>query len=183
MLRRLITVSNEIAEMAYGVPDDVIKAIDEAEARMFEVAQRRVTNTTAQIKDLLSANLDRLEMLYERGDAITGTSTGYLDLDELLAGLQPNALYVVGARPAMGKALALDTLLPTADGLDHHGRGSVSGIASSTRTVKPTAVTYKSPVFTRSRLFRGRLRRWVGDRGRCRSPVAHLGPPGLEVEA
>jgi replicative DNA helicase len=103
LLRRLITVSNEIAEMAYGVPDDVIKAIDEAESRMFEVAQRRVTNTTAQIKDLLSANLDRLEMLYERGEAITGTSTGYLDLDELLAGLQPNALYVVGARPAMGK--------------------------------------------------------------------------------
>ncbi len=103
LLRRLITVSNEIAELAYGVPDDVIKAIDEAEARMFEVAQRRVTNTTAQIKDLLSANLDRLEMLYERGEAITGTSTGYLDLDELLAGLQPNALYVVGARPAMGK--------------------------------------------------------------------------------
>jgi len=103
LLRRLIAVSNEIAEMAYGVPDDVVKAIDEAEARMFEVAQRRVTNTTAQIKDLLSANLDRLEMLYERGDAITGISTGYLDLDELLAGLQPNALYVVGARPAMGK--------------------------------------------------------------------------------
>ncbi len=103
LLRRLIMVSNEIAETAYGVPDDVVKAIDDAESRMFEVAQRRVTNTTAEIKDLLSANLDRLEQLYERGDAITGSSTGYIDLDEMLAGLQPNALYVVGARPAMGK--------------------------------------------------------------------------------
>ncbi len=103
LLRRLISVSNEIAESAYEVPDDVIKAIDEAEAKMFEVAQKRVTNTTAEIKDLLSATIDRLEMLYERGDAITGTTTGYLDLDNMLAGLQPSAFYVIGARPAMGK--------------------------------------------------------------------------------
>ncbi len=103
LLRRLIAVSSEIAETAYGVPDDVIKAVDEAEAKVFDVAQRRVTNTTAVIKDLLSANLDRLEMLYERGDEITGLQTGFIDLDEMMAGLQPNALYVLGARPAMGK--------------------------------------------------------------------------------
>jgi replicative DNA helicase len=103
LLRRLIRVSSDIAEVAYSVPEDVTKAVDDAEARMFEVAQRRVSNTVAPIKELLSANLDRLEMLYERGDAITGIPTGYLDLDELLSGLQPNALYVVGARPAMGK--------------------------------------------------------------------------------
>jgi replicative DNA helicase len=103
LLRRLISVSSEIAEMAYGVPEDVVKAVDDAEARMFDVAQRRVTNTTSEIKDLLSANLDRLELLYEQGDTITGTLTGYTDLDDLTSGLQPNAFYVVGARPAMGK--------------------------------------------------------------------------------
>lgn len=103
LLRRLITVSNEIAEIAYGVPDDVVKAVDDAEARMFDVAQRRVANTTSEIKDLLSANLDRLEALYEQGDAITGIQTGYRDLDNLLSGLQKNAFYVLGARPAMGK--------------------------------------------------------------------------------
>ncbi len=147
LLRRLITVSNEIAEMAYGVPDDVIKAIDEAEARMFEVAQRRVTNTTAQIKDLLSANLDRLEMLYERGDAITGISSGYLDLDELLAGLQPNALYVVGARPAMGKALDLDTPIPTPGGWTTMGQIRVGDQVFDEQGL-PARVTYKSPVYT-----------------------------------
>ncbi|MEZ5341136.1 MAG: replicative DNA helicase [Acidimicrobiales bacterium] len=103
LLRRMIAVSNEIAEMAYRVPEDVVQAVDDAESAMFEVAQRRVTNSTAEIKDLLSANLDRLETLYEKGDAVTGIQSGYNDLDELLAGLQPNALYVVGARPAMGK--------------------------------------------------------------------------------
>jgi replicative DNA helicase len=108
LLRRLIGVAGEIAEMGFDLPEDVSKVVDRAESLVFEVAQRRVTDTMAPIHDLLDANLDRLEHLYERGDAITGSPSGFLDLDELLSGLQPNALYVVGARPSAGKtALAL----------------------------------------------------------------------------
>jgi replicative DNA helicase len=103
LLRRLIGVANEVAEIAYDVPDDVTTAIDRAEAMVYEVAQRRVTDSMAPLRDLLSANLDRLEQLYERGEAITGIPSGYHDLDELLSGLQPNALLIVGARPSMGK--------------------------------------------------------------------------------
>jgi replicative DNA helicase len=103
LLRRMIVVANEIAELGYQRPDDVIKAVDEAEARIYDVAQRRLTTSTAPLRDLLSASLDRLEHLYEQGDALTGTPTGFLDLDDLLSGLQPSALVVVGARPAMGK--------------------------------------------------------------------------------
>ena len=108
LLRRLIRVAGDIAEMSYELPDDVTKAVDTAESMVFEVAQRRVTDTMAEIHDLLDANLDRLEQLYERGESITGVPTGFTDLDELLSGLQPNALIVVGARPSAGKtALAL----------------------------------------------------------------------------
>jgi len=57
----------------------------------------------ADMRSLVEQSLDRLEMLYEREETITGTPTGFVDLDELLSGLQPNALVVVGARPAMGK--------------------------------------------------------------------------------
>jgi replicative DNA helicase len=103
LLRRLIGVANEVAEIAYDVPEDVTSAVDRAESMVYEVAQRRVADTMAPLKDLLSANLDRLEQLYERGDAITGIPSGYHDLDELLSGLQPNALVVVGARPSVGK--------------------------------------------------------------------------------
>jgi len=103
LLRRMIIVSNDIAELAYGLPDDVVKAIDDAESQMFEIAQRRVTNTTSPISSLLPENLDRIEALYDRGESITGLSSGYRDLDGKLSGLQPNALYVLGARPAMGK--------------------------------------------------------------------------------
>jgi replicative DNA helicase len=109
LLRRLIGVAGEIAEMGYSRPDDITKALDRAESMVYDVNQRRVTDTTAKIEDLLGANLDRLEQLYGRGDSITGTPTGYTDLDELLSGLQPSTLVIVGARPAMGKCVAWDT--------------------------------------------------------------------------
>lgn len=103
LLRKLISVAGEIAEMGYAVPEDVSQAVDMAESMMFEVAQRRVADTMAPIRELLSQSLDRLEALYDRGESITGVPTGFTDLDEQLSGLQPNALLIIGARPAMGK--------------------------------------------------------------------------------
>ena len=108
LLRRLIAAAGEIADLAYEVPDDVVAAVDRAEALVFEVAQHRVTDSMASLHELLDANLDRLERLYEAGDTITGVPTGYTDLDERLSGLQPSNLVIVGARPSQGKtSLAL----------------------------------------------------------------------------
>jgi replicative DNA helicase len=103
LLRRLIGVAGEISEIGYGLPDDVTAAVDRAESMVFEVAQRRSTDSVAPLQELLSRSLDRLEELYGRGESITGVPTGYHDLDEHLAGLQPSNLLVVGARPSMGK--------------------------------------------------------------------------------
>src|SRR5918998_3142820 len=108
-LLETVGVAGEIAEIGYGLPEDVTKALDRAESMVYEVNQRRVTDSTSKIEDLLGLNLDRLEQLYGRGDAITGVPTGYVDLDELLSGLQPSNLVIVGARPAMGKCVAWDT--------------------------------------------------------------------------
>ena len=103
ILRSLITTAHEIAEIGYSQPEDVQRAVDEAESMVFNVAQGRVTDSMAFMHDLLGETLDDIEQLYDRGDAITGTPTGFIDLDELTAGLQPSNLIVVGARPAMGK--------------------------------------------------------------------------------
>ncbi len=103
LLRRMIGAASEIAELGYQVPEDVTAALDTAESMIFEVAQRRVVDTMSPVSDLLAQALDRLEALYDRGDAITGVPTGYHDLDEKLAGLQPSNLVIVGARPSMGK--------------------------------------------------------------------------------
>ena len=103
LLRRLIAVAGEIAELGYSVPDDVAAAVDQAEALVFDVAERRVTDSLKPLQGLLVEALDRLERLYDRGEAITGVPTGYIDLDERLFGLQPSTLIIVGARPAVGK--------------------------------------------------------------------------------
>jgi replicative DNA helicase len=70
---------------------------------MFQVSQHRVTDTMSRVHDLLDETLDNIEALHERGDAITGTPTGYSDYDQLTSGLQPDALVVIGARPGAGK--------------------------------------------------------------------------------
>ena len=103
LLRRLIGVAGEIAELGYGVPEDVTATLDRAETLVFEVAERRVTDTLKPLRVLLEESLDRLSALYSKGDAITGVPTGFVDLDEQLSGLQKSALVIVGARPAMGK--------------------------------------------------------------------------------
>jgi len=103
LLRRLITTAGEIAELGYHPPEEVSATIDRAESLVFEIGQHRFSDSLAPLRDLLDASLDRLEALYDSKQAITGTPSGYNELDELLSGLQPNALIVVGARPAMGK--------------------------------------------------------------------------------
>ncbi len=104
LLRKLIGAANDVAELGYSPLDDIEKTIDSAESLIFSVAQRRNSDTLAELAPLLDQALEQLEELYERGDAITGTPTGYTDLDGLLSGLQPGALVVMGARPAMGKS-------------------------------------------------------------------------------
>jgi len=134
LLRRLINVAGEIAEMGYDLPDDVTKALDRAESLVFDVAQRRVADTTKPLQELLGGALDQLEKLFERGEAITGLPTGYVDLDELLSGLQPSTLNIVGARPSMGKCIAWDTpvLDPSsgevATAAELHRRGHLGGV-------------------------------------------------------
>ena len=102
-LRRLIQAGNEIAGIGFSQPDDVVKAVDEAESLVFNLAQGRDSNNYAALEELLAETLNLLEERVERGNKITGTPTGFSELDRILAGLQPNNLIVVGARPAMGK--------------------------------------------------------------------------------
>ena len=103
LLRRLVGVAGEIADLGYSVPEDVAGAIDEAERLVFDVAQRRTMESVRPLGDLLVPSLERIEQLANRHDTVTGLRTGYVDLDETLAGLQPSSLTIVGARPSMGK--------------------------------------------------------------------------------
>ncbi len=145
LLRRLIRVAGDIAEMGYSLPEDVAATVDEAEAMVFDVAQRRVTDSMATIRDLLSAQLDHLEALFERNQEITGVPTGFIDLDRQLAGLQPSNLVIIGGRPGTGKALALDTPIPTPAGWTTMG-DLAAGDEVLSAAGMPCRVTYVTPV-------------------------------------
>jgi replicative DNA helicase len=108
-LRRLIGVASEIAEIAYTEPDDVTKALDEVESRVFAVADQRVVESTKPLRELLEEASDELEKRFESKVQLTGVPTGFADLDAKILGLQKSSLVIVGARPAMGKtAFALN---------------------------------------------------------------------------
>ncbi len=103
LLRRLIAVAGEIAELGYSPVDDVTEVLDRAESLVFEVADRRVSDTLVALYPALEQTMDQLAHLYERDGHLTGAATGYRDLDDLLLGLQPSNLIVVAARPGQGK--------------------------------------------------------------------------------
>src|SRR5438045_4621036 len=81
LLRRLIGVAGEIAEIGYELPDDVAMAVDRAEAMVYEVAQRRVTDSMVDIRALLEQRLAHIEAAYEGGASSTGIPSGYTDID------------------------------------------------------------------------------------------------------
>src|SRR5262249_37744781 len=109
LLRRLIGVAGDIAEMGYDTPDDVTATLDLAESMVFEVAERRVSESLAGISDSLQTTLDQRESMYGQESEVVGVESGYHELDSLLLGLQRSNLVIVAARPSMGKCVAWDT--------------------------------------------------------------------------
>lgn len=107
-LRLLIGVAGEIAEIGYGT-ETPAEAFDHAEKILFDVTQRHQAGDVVSLSASLHQTLDVLEERSEREGQVIGTATGFIDLDDLLNGLRPGQLIVVGARPAMGKtAFALN---------------------------------------------------------------------------
>src|SRR5215204_3090935 len=83
LLRRLIGVAGDIAEMGYDDSGEVAETLDRAESLVFEVAERRVSDSMVVVSDALQHTLDQLEQLYGSTDRVTGVPTGYTDLDDL----------------------------------------------------------------------------------------------------
>jgi replicative DNA helicase len=103
LLRRLVGVGGEIAELGYQLPDDVTATLDRAETLVFDVANRRLTSSLRGIHPALQESLEQLEALFDRDGQLVGVPSGYADLDDLLLGFHPSNLIVVAARPGQGK--------------------------------------------------------------------------------
>jgi replicative DNA helicase len=101
--RRLIEVSTAIVQEAYESQLTAFDLLDDAEAKIFLVAQVRAREGFTRIKELLWPTMERIEALQHGGKTVTGVASGFSDLDEMTSGFQPADLVIVAARPSMGK--------------------------------------------------------------------------------
>ncbi|MCU0808075.1 MAG: replicative DNA helicase [Candidatus Contendobacter sp.] len=110
--RELIRTSTEIADSAYDPRGrDSRELLDDAEKRVFAIAERgsRGQQGFTSIKELMARTVERIDILFQRDNPITGIPTGWQDFDEMTAGLQRGDLIVIAGRPSMGKtALAMN---------------------------------------------------------------------------
>lgn len=101
--RKLILAAGEIVEKGFEDGLEVRDYLDDAEARIFEVTQRKDKAGPESVKTLVKKVFSSLDERFKSPDGITGVPTGFADLDVRTAGLQPTELIVLAARPAMGK--------------------------------------------------------------------------------
>ncbi|MBP2412650.1 replicative DNA helicase [Arthrobacter stackebrandtii] len=116
VLRRLVTAGTKIVQMGYAQDGEVEDTVNAAQAEIFAVAERRTTEDYVLLKDVMESTVDEIEASGHKGQGMTGVPTGFYEFDELTNGLHPGQMIVIAARPAVGKALATDTLLPTPSG-------------------------------------------------------------------
>ncbi|MCE7936687.1 replicative DNA helicase [Candidatus Saccharibacteria bacterium CPR2] len=102
--RRLIKVSEEMAKLGYTDNKPLPELLEEAESSLFGVSQTYVKQDLVSLERILSESFDRLDELHKDRSKIRGLPTGYRDVDNLLAGLQPSDLIILAARPSMGKS-------------------------------------------------------------------------------
>lgn len=108
-LRRLLSAAHEISSLSYEEAEDVESLLDEAESKLFNVSNKFLKKTFTPIHDVLTGAFERIDELHREKGKLRGVGSGYLDLDNLLGGLQNSDLVILAARPSCGKtSLALD---------------------------------------------------------------------------
>ena len=118
LLRRLVEAGTRVVQYGYAGADgaDVDDIVDRAQAEIYDVTERRTAEDFVALEELLQPTMDEIDAIASQGGISKGVPTGFVELDELTNGLHPGQMVVVAARPGMGKALALDTPLPTPAG-------------------------------------------------------------------
>ena len=108
-LRRLISSAAEISDLGYNEKEEIDEILDAAEQKIFAVSKKYIHQGFLSIDNLLSSAFERIDELHKQSGKLRGLSTGWPDLDKLLAGLQKSDLIILAARPSVGKtSLALD---------------------------------------------------------------------------
>jgi replicative DNA helicase len=118
LMRRLLTTTRDIQDEVFTFSGDARELLEQAESRLFHIAHEDRTGELRSIEDVLHEELDKLEKVSREGISMTGTPSGFKDLDEVTGGFQPGNLIVLAARPSMGKS-ALVTNIAENAAIDH----------------------------------------------------------------
>ena len=153
VLRRLVEAGTRIVQLGYAQSGgDVEDIVNAAQAEVYSVSDKRGGEDYTKLGDILELTVDEIEVASGKSGEMTGVPTGFTDLDALTNGLHPGQMIVLAARPAMGKALALDTPLATPDGWTTMGEVAVGDLVMGadgrpTRVVAATEVMVDRPCY------------------------------------
>jgi replicative DNA helicase len=109
ILRRLVDAGTRIVQFGYAGEGDVDDLVDQAQAEVYQVTDKRNSEDYAPLSDIMDGVLDEIEAIGNREAGLYGVPTGFADLDDLTNGLHAGQMIIVAARPAVGKStIALD---------------------------------------------------------------------------
>src|SRR5579884_1823178 len=103
-LRGLTLVGEQIQRLGWDRPGETHELVDRAEQMVFDLAQHRIRGSFDHVAELVRESFEQITKMYESGGEMTGTPTGFRDVDQMTSGLQPGNLVVVAGRPSMGKS-------------------------------------------------------------------------------
>ncbi|BBZ42356.1 replicative DNA helicase [Mycobacterium conspicuum] len=154
LLRRLVEAGTRVVQYGYAGAEgaDVAEVVDRAQAEIYDVADRRLSEDFVPLEDLLQPTMDEIDAIASNGGIARGVPTGFTELDEVTNGLHPGQMIIVAARPGVGKALALETPLPTPAGWTTMGDVAVGdelldADGRPTRVVAATEVMLGRPCY------------------------------------
>jgi replicative DNA helicase len=118
LLRRLVEAGTRVVQYGYAGAEgaDVTEIVDRAQAEIYDVTEGRTSEDFVALEDLLQPTMDEIDAIASQGGLARGVPTGFVELDEVTNGLHPGQMIIIAARPGVGKALALNTPLPTPTG-------------------------------------------------------------------
>lgn len=111
LLRRLVEAGTRVVQYGYAGAEgaDVAEVVDRAQAEVYDVTDRRMSEDYVPLEELLQPTMDEIDAIASAGGISKGVPTGFTDLDEITNGLHPGQMIIVAARPGVGKStLGLD---------------------------------------------------------------------------
>lgn len=147
IMRRLVSAGTRIVQLGYSEEAaDVDEIVDEAQAEVFAIAEKRNREDYVRFADISESILEELEEIETRKGEFTGVPTGFADLDRLTQGLHPGQMIIIAARPAMGKStLALDFCRAAA--LHHDVTAAIFSLEMSRSEISMRLLSAESDVF------------------------------------